>query len=169
MERAERPFAKSAAKFLLFVMFVAGAQLLGGGASWLGAGLLTAFGVACGAVLLGGPILVERLGHRPSDDPDNARTVDLARAACSPQRVLVSRALQSDVDGAMDIVPRIRPVLAARLARDHGLDLDDPADRNAIADVIGPNAVVVLATGQGSSDRLDAALDECADFLGVTS
>ena len=154
-------------RFGAFVLFVAGSQLLSGDASPAGAALLVALGSASGIVLLGGPALVDHLGARPDRENDEIRSVDLARGVCSPQRVLVSRAMHPDADVG-DLVPRVRPVVAARLARDHDLDLDDPADHLAIERIVGRNAMTLLGVVRGDAERLPDALDECADFLGVT-
>lgn len=156
------------AQLLLVVVVIAVARVITGDASVLGGLLLVAFGLAVWTVFIGGPLLIGRLGDRPVAPERSDRRVDLARAACSVQRVLAARAAHVELGGIEDVSQRVRPPVAAALWRREGLDLDDPTHQPAINAVLGPDAMAVLGITPpplGRHQFLSSGLDACADYL----
>ena len=94
----------------------------------------------CASIVLT-PALVLRLGEQPRGQRQRAiETLDFVSVAISSERLVVAAARRSGHDVDDRLRPRLREDLDVLLFHRHGLRLTDPADADAIAQVIGPEA-----------------------------
>lgn len=125
-------------------------------------GVETAFAVAWG--LLAGLIVIASTVVVAADPRDDAPDIPVGpeRRGTAISRMAWSLNPRTGQAGEL-IRRRVRAVLAHRLER-HGLDIDDPAHRARIDDLIGPRTWDSLTASGTTADDIVRALD-AADRL----